>query len=172
MPGLLFDPNLGKDVGPDTFEAVLEAGYYTAVVQLGPAGRPGAWGLEILADGASFSGGFNFGGGFIASGRGTFTLPIPGFGGFFVSGPQMVGLSVSAQDLDNPSESRFSLRVLDSNRLEVGGAPENNHLVGLTQVFQGGYHTVELSTISIGKFRSRGNPLRRRLCIAYLDFLS
>lgn len=118
----------------------LNPGFYIAEVRTAPGAREGYWGMEVLAQKGTLSGGFNLGGALQESSTNL------GFGAFYVPSRQTVRLKLDAQVLPGADPSKFSLavRLLDSNRNPVGNEQYGAAAVQLERTVDTGFYIVEV----------------------------
>ncbi len=123
----------------------LPAGFYIAEGRNAAATREGYWGMEVLVSQGVLAGGFNLGGAAQENG-GT-----PAFGAFSLPSTQTVRVRVDSQVLPGSTAPlSMSVRLLDSNRQQIGGEATGGSLIQFERSLAAGFYIIEIKTGSNG----------------------
>ena len=115
--------------------------FYITEVTLAEGQSEGFWGMEVLVSEGELTGGFNLGGGFEGDGH------LPGFGGFSLSAPQHVDISVAAQQLPGTTGSvALNVELLKDNN--VIAATMGSPPLSLSANLETGFHVVRITSLA------------------------
>lgn len=139
-----FDITVGRcdSVPEPTLRINLPTGFHIVEARNRAETRGGYWGMEVLVSRGILAGGFNLGGGAQENG-GT-----PAFGAFSLPNNQTVNVRVDSQVIPggNASQYSMSVRLLDSNRQQIGTEQLGTSVVQFQRSLGEGFYIIEVRT--------------------------